>query len=588
MVKLIRITSEDNGNYNASLQDGIQLGSNSSIALQNLTAETLYETLNIVGANDTITSNLDTTQFTSVESALTNKQYTNENQTDFFTDLEVTLNDTLRNMGNTADFVNAGDVMRAINIDYPNKTPISKDMVELQMRYTPVIMPLFRNDDKQTREGTTQEIFNAHISLFYDTGPTTLLEDIGNMRLQTGIAATPARTHYITTVSDNMFLSRGSGIWGCRLQNLIDNIGPSDQNGYGIGLSFNNVNGPYNTQIPNTDRDFEIRCQKVADNYVFITPTVPNTPQDTGIAPYSMTTPVGTGTGGTNNDQMVFWKDGANLHLQIWNKDGAAQGKVAWEVVYVLSKEEQAKPLYPYLYICGSSPGDITNDNIVGQPYFTADPFMAGNDNYEVTGHTQSINGGDSIFDLVNMTAVKPFLDNDRFDGYAVQTQKYLWRMSNVVWNHVGVEADSSTIYYDYNPIPQINTWGNGELYTQLRILISANNSYSILNSDNYVVVIDSNPVMSYDASRFNYGAASNIVNTYNEMRGRQLNILATIPVNDNNGILEYQSNELVYIDLDNRFPLELKNLRLRLLNKYLEPVATKGLSVMTLLIKDQ
>ena len=67
------------------------------------------------------------------------------------------------------------------------------------------------------------------------------------------------------------------------------------------------------------------------------------------------------------------------------------------------------------------------------------------------------------------------------------------------------------------------------------------------------------------------------------------MNILATIPVNDNaNGVVEFQANELVYIDLDNKFATELKNLRLRILDKNLNEIKTVGTAILTLLIKDE
>jgi len=88
--------------------------------------------------------------------------------------------------------------------------------------------------------------------------------------------------------------------------------------------------------------------------------------------------------------------------------------------------------------------------------------------------------------------------------------------------------------------------------------------------------------------SQFTY--ASTIINTLPKTqhnRGRRLNILATIPVNDTSGIVEYDSNELVYIDLDNSFPQVLKNIRIRVLNKQFKEVLTIGTAVITLLIKD-
>ena len=50
---------------------------------------------------------------------------------------------------------------------------------------------------------------------------------------------------------------------------------------------------------------------------------------------------------------------------------------------------------------------------------------------------------------------------------------------------------------------------------------------------------------------------------------------------------MEYQPNELVYIDFDNKFPQILKNIRLRVLDKDFNQIKTAGESILTLLIKD-
>ena len=99
--------------------------------------------------------------------------------------------------------------------------------------------------------------------------------------------------------------------------------------------------------------------------------------------------------------------------------------------------------------------------------------------------------------------------------------------------------------------------------------------------------MLDSNPIYSYDASKFDYSDVNNTRHIKHSKRGRRKNILATIPVNDNNGIVEFQPNELVFIDLDNKFPQEIKNLKLRVLDKNFDQVQTDGESILTLLIKD-
>ena len=47
MVKLVRLTSNDNGKFNADLDAGISVGENTQIAVQNLTAQTTFETLQL-------------------------------------------------------------------------------------------------------------------------------------------------------------------------------------------------------------------------------------------------------------------------------------------------------------------------------------------------------------------------------------------------------------------------------------------------------------------------------------------------------------------------------------------------------------
>ena len=104
-------------------------------------------------------------------------------------------------------------------------------------------------------------------------------------------------------------------------------------------------------------------------------------------------------------------------------------------------------------------------------------------------------------------------------------------------------------------------------------------NVFQATTSDNYVVVIDSNKVISYDCSQ------TNVAN--DDVVGKRMNIIATIPVSDSTGVVEFQSNEVLYIDMDNKAPTAIRNLKLRVLDKSLQEITTNGMSVMTILIKD-
>ena len=62
-----------------------------------------------------------------------------------------------------------------------------------------------------------------------------------------------------------------------------------------------------------------------------------------------------------------------------------------------------------------------------------------------------------------------------------------------------------------------------------------------------------------------------------------------TIPVNDNSsGIVEYQTNTPIFININNALAQNLKNLNFRILNKDFQPLnLTDENAIMTILIED-
>ena len=96
--------------------------------------------------------------------------------------------------------------------------------------------------------------------------------------------------------------------------------------------------------------------------------------------------------------------------------------------------------------------------------------------------------------------------------------------------------------------------------------------------NDNYIVELMNLQLQSYD------GYSDNV----NNIRAGRKNILATIPIDqDINDILRYAATTPYFLNLDNKDDVILRNIRARLLNLDYSPVETKGLSIMTLLIKD-
>ena len=119
---------------------------------------------------------------------------------------------------------------------------------------------------------------------------------------------------------------------------------------------------------------------------------------------------------------------------------------------------------------------------------------------------------------------------------------------------------------------------------------IPAESVPSFLLSDNFMVISTSLLLDSFDASDFEYGVFSPNSRVIGDKAGRRKNILMTIPVNDNtSGIVEFQTNTPIFININNALSQNLKNLNFRILRKDFQPVnlAQGDSAVMTILIED-
>ena len=107
-----------------------------------------------------------------------------------------------------------------------------------------------------------------------------------------------------------------------------------------------------------------------------------------------------------------------------------------------------------------------------------------------------------------------------------------------------------------------------------------------LYNSDNFIVESTSLKLDSYDASKVEYNTTQTFTPAA-ELAGRRKNILMTIPVNDNsNGLVEYETNTPIFIDIGNAEKINVKNLNLRVLRKDFSPIKQGGeLAIMTVLI---
>lgn len=176
---------------------------------------------------------------------------------------------------------------------------------------------------------------------------------------------------------------------------------------------------------------------------------------------------------------------------------------------------------------------------------------------------------------LQNWSNVVPTIDWRRTQ-FIDPLKKYELNLSNEILRYIGFSKSN----YDGTGFSTLTTAITGDgVPLAYGWVIDADNIFELVNSDSYVVELLNIALESYDAS---------VPLKYSESnRGKRRNILEVIPVNNSTGIVEYNANEALYIDIKNAAPLTITNIEIRVLNKDLNPIETVGLSVITIIFKD-
>tara|TARA_R110002012_G_scaffold78840_2_gene200766 strand:+ start:1349 stop:3163 length:1815 start_codon:yes stop_codon:yes gene_type:complete len=603
MVKLIRLTSNDNCNFKVDLDAGIDIKENASIALQNLTFETLDFTAFRVNANNSGVGfqllNPPPDPASKLTADLTVKNYTKDTITDFYIDLETTLNQCLGVGALGEDIGNAYGNFKVFYYKQGQESGVENTTIMFKL--SPMIMLFNFNDIGDPRANDGNFLFQRS----RDSGVPTLTIQLingGNEEVNLGdtVAVGAATSDFKKYVYPNYSFEwcRGSAMFMARVHHIVDNTGAADTNGFCVGLSFSDLaqvtNGGRNN-IPTTARDFEIRIKRPTDKYEFISPAIANTPQVSSLDPYAYITV--SPSNPLLNDHILFERKQGVIIGSVLSSDGGGTKTVLFN--YTLTKEEMGKSIYPYYCMFGAAANAT-----LGRPIVTINPIIKpfseteNNNLYKLTGMKQGIAGGLNAFnDIANAgigNNVVPVLEDKVYDedpmhpNYPENYNPKLTINAEVL-RMLAFDPDTYPGTSDYIiQTPQtLLSQNNDDDRPFLQFDIVSDGISNLVNSDNYVVLLDSNPLYSYDASQFDYTDTNNIQFLKYNRRGRRLNILATLPVNDNNGTVEFDSSELVYIDFDNRFPQTIKNLRLRVLDKDFNEIRTNGESIMTLLIKD-
>lgn len=99
----------------------------------------------------------------------------------------------------------------------------------------------------------------------------------------------------------------------------------------------------------------------------------------------------------------------------------------------------------------------------------------------------------------------------------------------------------------------------------------TAQNDFEVLTvNDNYMVILDNHYLDCYDS-----------------LEKGQRSIVAVLPVKDDIGAIRFDANNPIFIDMNNKLPLSMRNIRMRIVRADGTQVNSIGLSTATLLIQE-
>ena len=384
-------------------------------------------------------------------------------------------------------------------------------------------------------------------------------------------------------------LCSGNGLLICRIKSSVTNGSGLEDNGFGIGLSktpLTEVIVP-GENIENTYRDFEVSYNRPLENYRTVI---------AGVGATTNTTPENVEGGDLYSHDVIYFKiaDGI-LTAGILQDTGTdvRKGVVIEEFI------DAGEIFYPYMYLRGDS------DHIkIDMFNYTIDPWAnqgfginneppfwevtgrdsAGNQHNAYTNGVQDVLDNGYIFDWPYGVAANFALPKPQNWDIVLNCQL---TMPTEIWSFLGYGTQ-----LDYGSAPDSSESKviqiGQNVFRDCWSFFIPNTAPQIQLSDNFVVESLSLPLDTFDASKFYYGDLGSITpRPEAEKKGRRKNILMTIPVNDNtNGLVEYEANNLIFIDINNAQPLNVRNLNFRVLTKSFNQINQSGESaVMTILI---
>ena len=693
-MKLIRLTSIDNGVFTNSFGNEMTLAPNSSMALLNLTFQTNLGILIDIPEGETITFQgyeregiFSVLRVTNV-AKLPPKLFRVADLETFYKYIEFYLNTSVP----LSRGYEVQQDIRPWTCSAFRITTNEFGLNQIEYRYAPFLNPLYDPAGTGATGPLPSKSMNTDATQIKVTPAGSVEGQRTAITMADGVISTIDTNNNVVALEGRR-LNDGTAFYCCRIFDYNDNGSGVNDNGFSIGLSKDAV-VKQGITIPVKERNFEINFNRDTESYKVINNGTDGTlaiPSGGAVLPVLVSRGLGDKdqehdivgfevNGGVVSSCVYQIKEEVYLNLvegndwtrapspetevfdttnlgdiatyrrtqvaaptyeQWWEADGAANWNyyntgppVAGDVpsgtavidagtgvitiggttftpaqlpklattptrtVLATSTLGPGEELYPYMYINGS------NANIaLNMLNYSIDPWLIDgisktdtNKNWEITGSRDS--GLDNDYEFLadhptsTMNTIIPSIGQllvngnvkKRFDLLTAENPSVALTLPTEVWRALG----------------EVNTSGGGNTRAPSQ-KIGSNTNFSInwslqrnvaYTSDNFLVVSDSLPLDSFDASRAVYNAVdtNNILSSTLENAGRRKNILMTIPENNNeDGLVEFETNTPIFIDLNNKEKINPRNLNFRVLKKDFTPINTLDTgesAVMTILIK--
>ena len=622
MVKLIRLqTTNTDAHFKASFDNDITIKENSKIALKNLTFESDFATFN-PSMNNAYTNFLGNATVPSqfFSQSVENKTYTKSDELELENEVNQSFNRTISISDGRANDRGHAELYGQFKLSRNN---FNKYMLEFRQSRAMNIIPGAYNSlnfftgrfpDGSSAGGTGVPYPDDQGPFEEGTFPLDVFDFSNKQELKlknAAVAVTDERYSFVARTG--LGISKGAGVFYCRIKSSVA-AGAGVGNGFSFGISYGDPRTQDDQGLNDsrdTVRNIEITYKDPATNYFFrkTNKGVASVDIDSNVAPNLV-------NGGALNahDVLIFKIDNNPNNIKCISAHiitSAGGGNATEHLLFEkqIADDELNGVLTPYIYMRGK------HDKIVlDMLRFTPDPFY-----------------------VINKTNIMPFFDpigDDQPDDPVAILVADTDPTHEFNFNDPAVIAptdamrDKITIYYptingnslDFihanTPIPSLAIAGGlaevlgfnklGDTSEFLRSVldrliykISSDKEGKDLNSfgfeiyaefsslfdfnDSYIVESMTLPLLSYNSSvDKNNRAIRNSVQTL----GSRRNILATIPHSGiGNGLVQYEPNEMVYIDINNSQKLNIRNLEFRILDNNFQPIRIIGETDMCLLI---